>query len=185
VYSEHGEDDWLLAHFPPDFKGYAVEVGALDGKYLSNTLLLEEHGWRCLCIEPNPRWTESLMKNRKWVSTIACGSANGFRELRESTAPGFTQTTLRETAWPVVATASVNRLDDHLSGLSVPALDVLSVDVDGLEYEIIEAANLAKWRPKVIVVEALTDPSEVGGYIQRFGYAREARMSYNDIWVRT
>ena len=54
VGSHAGEDEWILKQFPEGFRGYAVEIGALDGQYISNTWLLEQNGWTCLCIEPNP-----------------------------------------------------------------------------------------------------------------------------------
>lgn len=51
--------------------GFFVEAGALDGEYLSNTLLLElEKNWTGILIEPNPFSYKNLKsKNRKaWIS---------------------------------------------------------------------------------------------------------------------
>ena len=42
--ADKGEDRWILSQFPDGYMGTAVELGALDGHYVSNTLLLEQKG---------------------------------------------------------------------------------------------------------------------------------------------
>jgi hypothetical protein len=42
-----------------------VEIGAADGVYLSNTLLLEEaYGWRGILVEPNPDSHAAILARR-------------------------------------------------------------------------------------------------------------------------
>ena len=77
TYAQFHEDDWLLAQFPHGFCGYACEVGAYDGLTRSTTLLLEQHRWTVLCIEPNPGPLAQLRKSRAFVQPYACGPARG------------------------------------------------------------------------------------------------------------
>jgi FkbM family methyltransferase len=50
--------------------GFFLDIGAHDGVYLSNTLLLEKrYGWNGVCIEGNPDTFRELMQNRQ-VSCI-------------------------------------------------------------------------------------------------------------------
>ena len=51
-YGQHGEDLYIRSLFPEDYIGVCIEVGAYDGVTFSNTLYLEQNGWKCLCIEP-------------------------------------------------------------------------------------------------------------------------------------
>jgi len=45
---------------------FAVEAGAHDGEYISNTLFLElARGWQCLLVEANPELQERLLSKRR------------------------------------------------------------------------------------------------------------------------
>ena len=50
-----------------DTKGFFIEAGAVDGEYLSNTLLFEmKYDWTGLLVEPNPAQLKELYtKHRK------------------------------------------------------------------------------------------------------------------------
>jgi FkbM family methyltransferase len=158
--------EWIDLQFPPDFKGYAVELGALDGVNLSNTLHLEQRGWTVLCIEPNPRHHEALTKNRKLVMRCACDSEPRVRAKLFEVAQieGDTYTALRfdNPYWKVppqgfkaTYETTVLTLDQCLVVAGFPRLDVLSLDVDGLEREILIGLDVPKWKPKVVVVEEI------------------------------
>lgn len=64
--SQFGQDKFVLEEiFPGKKDGTFIEVGAHDGIYISNTLVMERLGWDGLCIEANPKHIDSLRKNRK------------------------------------------------------------------------------------------------------------------------
>lgn len=65
-YSQIGQDDWVLSIIKD--AGYYVDMGAYDGVLYSNTLKLEENGWKGLCIEANPNNFQKLMQNRKSIN---------------------------------------------------------------------------------------------------------------------
>lgn len=50
-YSQNGEDLFVLDYFK-GFKGTLLEIGANDGRTLSNSLLLIENGWNAYLLEP-------------------------------------------------------------------------------------------------------------------------------------
>jgi hypothetical protein len=63
--SQLGQDLWVLERLGGKRNGYFVEIGACDGVYLSNTLLLEsQYGWRGICVEPNRDYYYRLKENR-------------------------------------------------------------------------------------------------------------------------
>lgn len=158
--------EWIDAQFPTDFKGYACELGALDGVYLSNTLHLEQRGWTVLCIEPNPRHHEALAKNRKLVMRCACDAfPREFAELHEvDQIERDTYAALRFSSryWgrpqqgiKTSYETTVLTLDQCLICAGFPRLDLLSLDVDGLERDILRGFSLKRWNPKAMVVEEI------------------------------
>ena len=46
--------------------GFFLEIGACNGFKLSNSLVLEKHGWKGIVSEPNPIWHNKLI-NRKCI----------------------------------------------------------------------------------------------------------------------
>jgi len=170
TYSGGGEDLWLLSQFPEGYQGYAVELGALDGTYISNTRLLEEKGWTCLCIEPNPRHQEALRRDRKLVLTCACDSEPKVREYMYEP-PGILNNTLARFEGDSHASefpATVLTLDQCLEVVAFPRLDVLSLDVDGIEHRIIEGFDIERWMPKAVIIEYDGD-DRLGPFLHR-GY---------------
>jgi len=186
-YAYDEEDLWLLGQFPPGFKGYAVELGALDGVYLSCTMLLEERGWTCLCIEPNPRHQKALRDNRNLVLTCACDyqpqiSVPMWENHRVSR---HTQTSLdfKNAAWEVNFETTVLTLDQCLTISGFPRLDALVLDVDGYERRVLMGFDIDRWHPKAVIIEG-----ESGGRLKPFlsrGYVEVGqRKDDNRLLVR-
>jgi FkbM family methyltransferase len=69
--SQAGQDYWVYGEvFNEKRNGFFLDIGAHDGIYLSNTLLLERrYGWNGVCIEGNPDTFRELKQNRQ-VSCI-------------------------------------------------------------------------------------------------------------------
>ena len=57
----------MLAYLYFDGKkdGFYIDIGANDGKTLSNTLIFENLGWQGICVEPLPDVFEQLCKTRR------------------------------------------------------------------------------------------------------------------------
>lgn len=51
-FAQVHQDDIVLDLLGPN--GYFIDLAANDAKDLTNTLALERHGWKGLCVEPNP-----------------------------------------------------------------------------------------------------------------------------------
>lgn len=60
-HSQNDEQEIILAYFG-DFVGDFLDVGAYNGRTLSNTLALAERGWSGVCVEPSPRPFADLVK---------------------------------------------------------------------------------------------------------------------------
>jgi hypothetical protein len=67
-YGQHLQDKIIIDLYKNMKAGYFVELGAADGKLISNTLALEESfKWKGLCIEPSSAYLDLLKSGRRCV----------------------------------------------------------------------------------------------------------------------
>lgn len=127
VYSQHGEDGVIQEIFKqvPAPHKFIVEFGAHDGVKMSNSRdLILNHGWKAFLIEADPRFFKKLR--------------NVYR--------GHNQV---QTLFSMVTEENINLL---FRGAGVPKdFEVLSVDVDSIDYYLWNA--LAEFRPRLVIIE--------------------------------
>ena len=171
-YSAHGEDRVLLALYEeagglPD-AGVYVDVGAYHPTALSNTALLYQVGWRGINIEPNPAMFEFIRAARPDDVTLrlAIGTPprtadlHFFGEWASSNTldPAFAEMISSSQDVPIERTIPTEVvpldevLDEHLPGRSI---DFLTVDVEGMDVEVLESNDWSRFRPRVVAVEDL------------------------------
>ena len=130
IYSQNGEDGIIEFIFNRlNIKnGNFVEFGAWDGKHLSNTYNLYNNGWDGIYIEGDEKKYKDLLNNFGKENRICClHSMVGFESNNN-------QDTLIEK-----------------TSFSDRTFDFVSIDVDGLDYNIFKA--FTKYLPKVICIE--------------------------------
>ncbi len=130
VHSQNGEDGIIeeLARRLGIARGHCVEFGAWDGVHLSNTC--------------------NLIRNRGWSATLIEGSEDRFRDLERNMAPYPEVRCLRR--W--VEFEGPAALEGILEAQGVPRdFELLSIDVDGVDYHIFE--SLQKVRPRIVIIE--------------------------------
>jgi hypothetical protein len=132
VYSQNGEDgiiEYLLSYLSAPTKK-AVELGAGDGIECNTGHLVRHHGYTSYLVDGSPYWIEVGKKR--------------YQELSYSGTPIFIN------SW-ITRENIIDLLDMH----TVPReVDVLSVDIDGNDYWILE--NIMEQKrldPSIIVVE--------------------------------
>lgn len=150
--------------------GVYVEVGAYDGISWSNTSCLAELGWRGILAEPVPEFAELCRKRYEdklevTVVQTAIGDSNETVELTVGSALTTANTDLlkeyKGLSWTQRAMRSSKKvqveqmkLDELLEGNDISAgFDVLSVDVEGYEAAVFAGFDLARWKPKIMIVE--------------------------------
>lgn len=166
--SQLGQDLWVLERTHYKQGGFFVEFGATDGVLLSNTWLLETHmGWQGICAEPNPKYLESLRRNRSCDVTNACIGARSGETVEFVLADeygGMAQDMLRDMhsarreAYYADARNRINllteSLDDMLCRMGAPReIDYLSIDTEGSEFSILAAFPFDQWTIHLITVE--------------------------------
>lgn len=154
--AQHGEDRWLARNWSrlglPD-QGTFVEVGAGDGRHLSNTWwLANEKHWTGLLVEPDPRQTARLKANRPEsnVETCAAGSATGTARFGLTPCPEHSGL-LRDA--PQQIDVQVQTLTTLLHRNDIDHIDVLSIDTEGTELDVWAGLDLERWRPRLVIIE--------------------------------
>lgn len=178
--------------------GFFVEVGALDGVQMSNSLLMEtRYGWSGILVEPSPQeaakakssrtatvdprcvWSESglqldfLVTKRPELSTLS-----GFED-----GDGHSSNRVDFQTIPVSTVCLNDLLFEHNAP---PLIDFLSIDTEGSEYAILSALDFATFRFGFICIETSEDPDREAvaeRLMNAAGYRRyRANISAWDSW---
>lgn len=192
--SQNGQDLFALCANNFVTGGFFVEVGAANGKDLSNTWLLEtKFNWNGVLVEPNSTFLKELYKNRSRQVIVekAAWSRSGesleFLEANElSTLSGFEkQDSLDRTilrTYPVTTITLTAVLDKYESPKIV---NFLSVDTEGTEVEVLKGIDWFRYRFNAIVVEHnfTAAREEINQFLEARGYLQvHSNLSGQDSW---
>ena len=173
TYAQFGEDLILANVFisrgidKPSF----LDIGAHHPVNCSNTALLYARGARGLCVEANPNLIQAFqdLRPEDKIINIGCGVAEGTldfymidhasgrntfdRATAEAFVAAHPEFRIRETrAIPVLSLDQI--VTSHCGGIWP---DLLSLDIEGLDYAVLQAAHFDSTRgPKVICVETVS-----------------------------
>jgi FkbM family methyltransferase len=178
----------LISAFFGDIKGYFVEVGANEPRERSQTWFLEQAGWTGVLIEPQPELADKLRGKRKAkVFAVACSSPeNAGRELPLHVAgplSALDRTRMAPGASPErIIQVPIQTLDSILAEACTPrGFDFLSIDVEGHEIEVLRGFDIARWRPRLILLEDHVADLSRHMYLTAAGY-RIIRRYENNGW---
>lgn len=146
---------------PPD--GFYVDVGAADPVDNNATYYFYEKGWSGINVEPDPAFFARLEEKRPrdtnvnvaisptpgQVDLIRVTGEEELNTLDESIAQQYAgQFELDKVAVDAVPLEDV--LTEHVKG----PIDLLKIDVEGREEDVLRSFDLARWSPKLLIVEA-------------------------------
>ena len=167
-YSQEGEDMVLRRLFEKQKTGFYVDVGAHHPKRFSNTYFFYKLGWKGINVDAMPGSMtafnrirardiniEKPVSNKKKLLTYYAfnePALNGFSkelsEERDGKGSYFIEFTKD------IETSTLEEiLDNNLP--KDQSIDFLSIDVEGLDFNVLRSTNLEKYHPKVILVEIL------------------------------
>lgn len=170
-YSQVGED-LLVAYFLQKEKEVSyIDIGCLWPTKLSNTYFFYKRGGRGLCIDPNPdiRAEYEAARPRDVFVNQGVGATPGALTYHRFQNPVF-NTFVGERAAALQATGRRGR--NAIGTVEVPVrplgqilrdldwrgrfgarVDFLSLDVEGLEHDVLSSMDFAYVRPRLIVLE--------------------------------
>ncbi len=190
VFPYYLEDRLKAEFFARSPPGYFVEVGANEPQRDSQTWQFEQAGWSGVLIEPQADLAARLRQRRRArVFETACSSpANAGRSLRlyllgphSSLKPELMVTgVVPRSAIEVTA----RTLDAILEEAGAPApVDFASIDVEGHELEVLRGFDLARWRPRLLLVEDHVATLATHRFLSCAGYRLIRRTGLNGWYV--
>lgn len=206
MYSQNNEEKIILDYFGPEFKGVVLDIGANDGITLSNSRACIERGWNALLLEPSSKAYAKLIKlygpdlsaicynigigdKTGDVEFYSSGShlGNGDTDLLstakeselkrwEGTDNKFEKTVVRLVTWSFFL---------EMINKSLHKFDLISIDVEGMDYDVLLQIDLSYVQCKMLIVE--TNSIEDKKYIDLVcgqGYTLYHKNHENLIFVK-
>jgi FkbM family methyltransferase len=179
TYSQFGEDAFLHAYFwgkewKPGARsgrrlkrrGFYVDVGAYSPTECSNTYVFYQCGWRGINVDATPESVRGFQLVRRRDINLNCAIA---REEGEVLFYVWDRPSVFNTMSEEVATRKENELGEPPEIIRVPclrletvlkrhlpvgtAIDFLSVDVEGMDLQVLQSNDWERYRPELVVVE--------------------------------
>ena len=196
AFSQEGEDLILHRIFADKKDGFYVDVGAHHPKRYSNTYLFYQKGWHGINIDAMPGSMAPFLRDRSrdinLEVAIAChsGEQRTFHVFDEQTLNTFDEALAISRIGgaynhKIVCKLLVKtqRLEEVLAsqGLKGKTIDFLTVDVEGLDLEVLQSNDWQRFRPSYVLAECYGVPlmeltkDEVAAYLASNGYAPFAK----------
>ena len=172
-YAQNQEDVILdrALHSP---KGFYVDVGAASPSIASVTRHFYEMGWSGINIEPQESYVAELRQERPRDLTLqaAAGAVPGTCTFyvvdSDPDLSTFDRSRVEDLASEGERTTThvveVVTLNDVLDRARPGAIDFLKIDVEGAERDVLLGIDLARWRPRVLVVESTISNTQTPNY---------------------
>jgi FkbM family methyltransferase len=170
-YAQFGEDliaNSLFYMFNDNPKPTYLDIGAFEPIISNNTYFFYERGARGVLVEPTPVYADRLKVIRPEDTVLGVGigvtdaTEMDFHVLSEPQHNTFdkahAEKFVREKGYKIeriikIPLVNLNRvMAEHFGGA---APDYLSIDVEGIEFDIAKTIDFNRFRPKVICIETL------------------------------
>ncbi|WP_330205437.1 FkbM family methyltransferase [Cyanobacterium sp. Dongsha4] len=191
AYSQEGEDLVLARFFKRQKDGFFVDVGAHHPQRFSNTYIFYLRGWKGINIDPLPNSMQKFNELRPNDINLELAISNNdqrlvYYQFNEPALNGFSPEISKERdglrgQYKIISQTEIQTyklseiLDQYLP--SDQSIDFLSIDVEGLDLEVLKSNNWEKYRPKLILAEDLSrlslkqlQHSKLVSFLDQLGY---------------
>ncbi|XP_052237875.1 uncharacterized protein LOC127849195 [Dreissena polymorpha] len=200
-FLQYGQDKYISNIFGSKRNGFFVEIGAYDGQFLSNTLLLEmKNNWTGLLIEAIPHMFSLIASVNRNCYAINC-------------CLGYTNTSLTFTIAGMISSADAvmtaqhrNRINrerskndktynkpvtvqcysllDVLYVIGTKKVDYFSLDVEGAELYILESIDWNHIDIDVFTIETDQHRDKIMSFMKDHGYKWLTHLTGDDIFSK-
>jgi FkbM family methyltransferase len=163
-FSQEGEDILLERMFPDKQIGFYVDIGAHHPQRFSNTYKFYLKGWRGINIDPIPGIKSIFDELRPRDINLEFGISDQPGHLtyyifNETALNTFDLQVANDRQLPIIASLKINvrSLSDVLSEFlpSDQHIDFLTIDVEGLDLNVLKSNDWQHRRPTYVLVESL------------------------------
>lgn len=165
-YSQEGEDLILARILGEKKEGFYIDVGAHHPKRFSNTFLFYKRGWRGINIEARPGSKKIFDKIRPYDINVEVPISSENKILKyymfnEPALNGFSEE-MAKGRNGLKDYKIIKEIDLHTKTLKEVLdsnmmkdqhIDFLTVDVEGLDYDVLISNDWAKYKPAIILIE--------------------------------
>jgi len=169
-YAQNSEDVLLYRALRDVERGCYIDVGAADPVFDSVTLAFYQRGWRGINLEPSPAPFKRLMELRREDINLnlAIGDVEGTTSFFVVRGADVLSTALPDQMQALAGQGynaerievPVRRLARVLEEHAIGTIHFLKIDVEGLERAVLAGADLRRFRPWIILIEATAPNSQ-------------------------
>jgi FkbM family methyltransferase len=207
MYSQSGEDRIIMDYYKKQGieTGIVLDIGANDGKTLSNSKLFIDNGWSAYLIEPSSSYGKIINlyaeNDKVHFYNFGIGTSNSIVEFYESGSIfngddlNLVSSAIPTDRWKK-ATSFLKKEVPFLTfetflkahfGSEIPTFDFISIDAEGFDWDILSQIDLELHKTSCVCVEwnSLEDLDlSFTKYCNNFGLYEEHRNDENIIFVR-
>lgn len=165
-FSQGGEDVHILTLLDDKQNGFYIDIGCNDPIHYSNTFKMYTQGWTGILVDGNPTLIEKAKKVRKKDICLNALVSNEIGEkdfylsgsslissLDPVHAASYTSEGGKTEKRRMVSTTIDQIIEEHVP--PGKTIDLLSIDVEGHDFAVLQSISLNKYRPGLIVIEDL------------------------------
>ncbi|MCX6165554.1 MAG: FkbM family methyltransferase [Ignavibacteriae bacterium] len=189
-YSQEGEDMILKRIFDRKKEGFFVDVGAYHPKKYSNTYYFYKLGWSGINIDAMPGSMKKFNKvrsrdinleipisSKKQILTYyafnepALNSFNKELSYSRNGKDGYKIIFEKE-----IETSTLSEILDKHMPLNIKEIDFMSIDVETLDFDVLQSNNWNKYKPLIILIEDLNfkindlSTSDIYNFLKQYNY---------------
>jgi FkbM family methyltransferase len=197
-YAEFNTDHYIREKFFPNFSetNTMAEIGAGPPVFYSMSKHFRDHGWRCICVDPNPKFIEQHKRLNHEIYQYACSNEEKISQFQiintswNDELNGISYSSInpkydiKEQHTTQTIQVPVIKLDTLLSRLNIKTVDLISIDTEGYELEVMKGFNVNLYKPKVILLENYLHDNEYTSYMEQQNYALDKVIEYNYIFTK-
>ena len=208
-FSQEKQDEWVDNYLKQKSNGIFLEVGAVDGVSLSNTLFFErERNWTGLLIEPNTKFYEKLATvHRKAYTINTCLSLDQKTSVVNFLSAEMIGGIEKKLEGPMMNRANKEYPDAKkeevlciplfsiLEAIGMTHINLFSLDVEGAELDILQTIPFDKVKIDLFVIEYAVSSGngldskatksrdqEFKQFFQKVGSYKEVHRTYQDVF---
>ncbi len=197
TYAQHGDDIVIRAIFTSlgiNTPSY-LDIGAHHPENISNTKLFYDNGSRGINVEANPELHKLFVEQRPEDVNlnVGVGTKSGFQDFYMIDSQSGRNTFVKEVAenfvrdYPEFSITEVKQIpvftiEQVLHHRAIP--DFLSIDIEGMDYDVLASIDYRRYPFKVICVEIQPYSEEdIRTLMFNVGYASVIRCGSNLIFI--